>query len=186
MRQATRRQGDWDLDAVDRIIEQWREVRPDLDPSAKGITGRIIRMSAFFQEAFRAAFEPLGIGEGDYGVLVVLRRSGHPFELTPSELARQRMMTSGGMTAALDRLERRGLLARAPNPADRRGTLIRLTDAGLEVTEDAMARHTEVEHTLVASLSPAERATLIDLLRRLLLDVEPGASRAATRSADGP
>ena len=184
MRQATLRQGEAEQDAVDQIVEQWRVARPDLDPSAKGITGRIIRMSAIFQDAFRAAFEPLGIGEGDYGVLVVLRRSGHPFELTPSELARQRMMTSGGMTAALDRLERRGLLARAPNPADRRGTLIRLTDAGLEVIEDAMARHTEVEHTLVASLSPAQRATLVDLLRRLLLDVEPGTSRAPTTSAE--
>jgi aminoglycoside phosphotransferase len=108
-------------DAVDVIVEQWRRERPDLDPSAKEITGRIIRLASLFQQANADAFEPLGLNEGDYGVLAPLRRAGVPHELTPTELARHRMMTSGGMTAALDRLERKGFVARVPNPAGRRG-----------------------------------------------------------------
>src|SRR5687767_13454154 len=88
-------------DAVDAIVEQWRRERPDLDPSAKDLTGRIIRLASLFQQAYSETFEPLGLNDGDYGVLAPLRRAGAPHQLTPTELAKHRMMTSGGMTAAL-------------------------------------------------------------------------------------
>jgi len=159
-------------DAVDAIVSQWRTERPDLDPTAKGITGRVVRLASIFQQSFGEAFAPLGINEGDYGVLAALRRAGAPFELTPTELARQRMMTSGGMTAALDRLERKGLLERAPNPNDRRGSLVRLTASGRATVDVAMERHAEVERELVASLSAGERERLTDLLRTLLVAVD--------------
>jgi DNA-binding MarR family transcriptional regulator len=161
-------------DAVDEIIAQWRRERPELDASAKEVAGRIIRLTGLFQQAYGEAFAPLGITEGEYGILAPLRRAGEPFELTPTELARQRMMTSGGMTAAIDRLERKGLVARSPNPADRRGSLVRLTDEGRRVIDEAMARHVDVEHRLVAVLSPADRDHLSALLRTLLLAVDGG------------
>jgi DNA-binding MarR family transcriptional regulator len=160
------------VDAVDEIIEQWRRERPDLDPSAKEITGRIIRLADLFQRTYAEAFRPLGINEADFGILSPLRRAGEPFELTPTELARHRMITSGGMTAAIDRVERRGLVSRTPNPSDRRGTLIRLTAEGLRVVEAAMERHADAEHRLVASLSPKDQATLRRLLKTLLADVD--------------
>ncbi|HEY3486399.1 MAG TPA: MarR family transcriptional regulator [Ilumatobacteraceae bacterium] len=157
---------------MDAIVAQWREQRPDLDPSAKEITGRIVRLAGIFQQAFAEAFGPLDLNESDYGVLAPLRRAGAPYELTPTELARQKMMTSGGMTAALDRLERKGLLVRVPNPADRRGSLVRLTDEGLAVMDRAMELHTEAEHALVAPLSSRDRARLRDLLATLLRAVD--------------
>jgi DNA-binding MarR family transcriptional regulator len=160
-------------DGVDGIVEQWRRERPDLDPSAKGVTGRVVRLAGLFQEAFGAAFSPLGINESDYGMLAPLRRAGAPYELTPTELARQRMLTSGGTTAAIDRLERKGLVARAPNPADRRGSLVRLTDDGRRVVDQAMALHSEVEHRLVAALGDQDRDRLAGLLRQLLVALEP-------------
>src|SRR5262245_13110674 len=122
-------------DAVDAIVEQWRAERPDLDPSAKEVTGRVIRLAGIFQDAYGEAFAPLGIGESEYGILAALRRAGAPYRLTPTELARHRMMTSGGMTALLDRVERKGFVARSPNPADRRGSLVGLTDEGLRVID---------------------------------------------------
>src|SRR5688572_33180190 len=91
-------------DAVDEIVAQWHEQRPDLDPSAKEITGRVVRLASIFQQAFADAFAPLGLNESDYGVLAPLRRAGPPYELTPTELARHKMMTSGGMTAAVDQI----------------------------------------------------------------------------------
>jgi hypothetical protein len=95
-------------DAVDVIVEEWRRERPDLDSSPKHVTGRIVRLASLFQQAYGDTFGPLGLNEGDYGVLAPLRRrAGAPHELTPTELAKHRMMTSGGMTAALDRLEKR-------------------------------------------------------------------------------
>jgi DNA-binding MarR family transcriptional regulator len=165
-------QQDGSGDHVDEIVAQWRRERPDLDPAAKQVTGRVIRLAGLFQQAFGEAFAPLGITEGEYGILAPLRRAGAPFELTPSALARQRMMTSGGMTAAIDRLERRGLVARTPNPADRRGSLVRLTDAGRQVIDEGMARHVEVEHALVAGLARDDREQLVALLRTLLLAVD--------------
>ena len=160
-------------DAVDAIVAQWCRERPDLDVSAKHVTGRIVRLASLFQQAYGDAFEPLGLNSGDYGVLAPLRRAGEPYELTPTELAKQRMMTSGGMTAAIDRLERKGFVSRVPNPADRRGSLVRLTDAGRNVMDDAMEQHALVESRLVATLDESERAQLRNLLRKLLQAVDP-------------
>lgn len=131
-----------------------------------------MRLASLFQQSYAEAFEPLGLNEGDYGVLAPLRRSGAPFELTPTELARLRMMTSGGMTAALDRLERKGLIERVPNPADRRGSLVRLTETGRDIVDAAMTRHVAVEQQLLSGLDDDEQAQLIALLRKLLRRVD--------------
>ena len=159
-------------DAVDAVVEQWRRERPDLDPSAKEVTGRVVRLASLFQAAYLEAFAPVGLKQGDYGVLVALRRAGEPYRLTPTVLARGRMMTSGGMTPVIDRLERRGLVSRAPNPDDRRGSLVELTDAGREAVDEAMALLADAEQRLVAGLDDAERTELAALLRKLLLTVE--------------
>ena len=163
-------------DAVDAIVAQWRRERPDVDPSAKHITGRVIRLASLFQErfnrAYEAAFAKLGLNESDFGVLAPLRRAGEPFELTPTELARHRMITSGGMTAAIDKLERKGLVVRVPNPADRRGTLVRLTAEGRTLIDEAMVLHTDCEQRLVAPLGEDDARELQRILRRLLLATE--------------
>ena len=117
-------------------------------------------------------FEPLGLNDGDYGLLAALRRAGGSFQLTPTELARHMMMTSGGTTAAIDRLERKGFAVRVPNPADRRGSLVRLTDAGREVIDEAMTQHVQTEHRLVATLDEQEQAQLRILLHKLFSTVD--------------
>lgn len=161
-------------DAVDRIIEQWREQRPDLDPSAKAITGRITRLRTLISDALaEQAFAPHGLSGGDYGILAALRRSGAPFELTPTELTRGLMVTSGGMTSMLDRLERQGALERVPNPNDRRGVLVRLTKKGRRQVDAAMESHASAEHEIVSGLTAKEREQLGTLLRKLLLHLEP-------------
>jgi DNA-binding MarR family transcriptional regulator len=159
-------------DAVDVIVAEWHRERPDLDPSAKELTGRIIRLTSLFQQAYGETFAPLGLSEGDYGMLAPLRRAGAPYELTPTELAKHKMMTSGGMTAAIDRLERKGFVARLPNPADRRGSLVRLTEAGKDVIDQAMTLHVATEEGLVAPLDAGERIVLRRLLRKLLRDLD--------------
>jgi DNA-binding MarR family transcriptional regulator len=159
-------------DAVDAIVDAWHRERPDLDPSAKHVTGRIVRLAGLLQDAYARAFAPLGLNDGDYGLLATLRRAGAPFQLTPTDLARHRMMTSGGMTAAIDRLQRKGLVTRLPNPNDRRGNLVQLTDEGRALVDRAMVVHTAVEHELVAGLSAPEREQLQQLLRTLLLSLD--------------
>ncbi len=159
-------------DAVDTIVEQWRRERPELDPAAKHVTGRIIRLAALFQAVYAQAFAPLGLNEGDYGVLAALRRAGAPHRLTPTELARHQMMTSGGMTAAVDRLQRKGFVRRMANPDDRRGSLVELTDEGRSVVDRAMELQAEAERRLVGVLDGPERAALEQLLRKLLLTLD--------------
>lgn len=172
------RQGKSATDAVDAIVEQWATERPRLDTSAKHVTGRIVRLAALFQQAFGESSRTVGLENADFGILAPLRRAGVDNPLTPSELARRQMMTSGGMTAALDRLERRGLIAREPNPADRRGSLVRLTDEGRQAIEAAVDLQADVEKRLVEVLSSKEVDQLTGLLRRLLLAVDPdGAPR---------
>jgi DNA-binding MarR family transcriptional regulator len=175
MRQDTSDQGT-SGDAVDAIVDQWHRERPELDTSAKEITGRIVRISGLIQQAHAVAFAPLGINDADFGILVALRRVGAPYELTPTELARQRMMTSGGMTSAIDRVERKGLVTRAPNPADRRGSLVRLTEEGLTVVDAAMVRQVESERALVSSLPEEDRDRLVVILRAFLLALDPDQS----------
>jgi DNA-binding MarR family transcriptional regulator len=159
-------------DAVDRIIAQWAVERPELETDGKHVTGRVIRLASIFQqhfsESYREAFEPHGLNETDFGVLSPLRRAGEPYELTPTELARHRMITSGGMTAAIDRLERKGLIERRPNPADRRGSLVRLTGEGKAVIDRAMELHAETELRLIAPLDEEDRRQLTRILRQLL------------------
>ena len=161
-------------DAVDRIIAQWHRERPELDVSGKGITGRITRLRNLISDRFDAdAFKPHGLNGGDYGILAALRRVGAPHELTPTELTRHQMVTSGGMTAMLDRLERRGWIERVPNPNDRRGVLVRLTETGKGVVDAAMASHVETERALVTALSAREQEQLASLLRKLLRSLDP-------------
>lgn len=167
-----------DTDGVDAIVQQWLTERPDLDSSGKHVTGRIVRLAFLFQQVFerdkQRAFSEHGLKESDFGVLSPLRRVGEPFELTPTELARHKMITSGGMTAALDRLEAKGMIVRVPNPNDRRGSLVRLTERGREVIDASMELHAEVEQKLVAPLNEQERADLQRLLRKLLIATEQG------------
>lgn len=162
-----------DRDAIDAIVAEWASERPDLDTTAKQVTGRIIRLGSLYQQAFGTSSKTVGLDGADFGILAALRRAGADHPVTPTELARRRMMTSGGMTAALDRLERRELIERVPNPDDRRGSLVRLTDDGREAIERAVDLQVDVERHLVDPLSAREVDQLVGLLRRLLLAADP-------------
>ena len=159
-------------DTVDRILEQWAEERPDLDASPMGVFGRLSRAARVLDLSLSRTFERFGLQRGEFDVLATLRRSGEPYSLTPTELYRSTMRSSGAMTNRLDRLEGRGLVRRSPDPADRRGVLITLTEEGLDLVEEAVGAHVEGEERLLGSLSGEDRARLADLLRELLFSME--------------
>jgi DNA-binding MarR family transcriptional regulator len=153
---------------VDRIMAQWREARPDLDPSGKAVTGRVVRAAEFIARRNHAVFAPLGIRDGEYSALSALRRSGAPYELSPSQMSEHLMVTSGGLSLMLDRLERAGLVRRRPNEHDRRSVLVSLTDDGLQTINEAMTLHARVEQEIVSGLSARESTQLAQLLAKLL------------------
>jgi DNA-binding MarR family transcriptional regulator len=156
-------------DGVDRILEQWRSERPDLDASPIGVIGRISRLARELEQRLEPVYREHGLEPGWHDVLATLRRGGPPYRLRPTELTSALMLTSSGTTKRLDRLERAGLIARTPDPGDRRGTLITLTEAGRELIDAVTEAHLENERRLLASLGEAEQRRLGDLLRTLQL-----------------
>ena len=159
-------------DHVDRILGQWRQERPDLDPSPMGIVGRISRASRYLESGLATVFDRYGISGGEFDVLATLRRAGTPFRLSHGELARACMLSPSAMTNRLDRLEAAGLLLRTPDPKDRRGVLVVLTDDGRELVDTIVVEHIDNERALVAPLSRSDRKAIADALRRLLLAFE--------------
>jgi DNA-binding MarR family transcriptional regulator len=160
-------------DAVDRILEQWRGERPELDHSPIGVFGRVARLAPLLQREVDAELGRHGLTGPEYDVLATLRRAGAPFTLTPTELSRSMMISSGAMTYRLDQLEARGLLRRRPDPDDRRGVLVTLTPEGRRLVDDTVAAHLRNESRVLAALTPAERKSLAGLLRALLVTLEP-------------
>ena len=133
----------------------------------------------------RAVFAQEGLGDGDFDVLVTLRRHGAPYELTPGELGASTMVTSSAVTKRIDRLERAGLVTRTVSQADARSRRIRLTDAGFDLVNRLMGHHIANEQRLVSGLSERDRAQLAAILRRwgqsLEDDPELNASAALER-----
>jgi len=156
-------------DGVDLILEQWRRERPDLDHSPVGIVGRVSRLARELEQRLEPVYREHGLEPGWHDVLATLRRSGPPFALRPTDLTNASMLTSSGTTKRLDKLEQAGLIARSPDPADRRGTLITLTDAGRELIDALTEAHLENERRILAGLSEADQRRLADLLRKLQL-----------------
>jgi DNA-binding MarR family transcriptional regulator len=161
-----------DRDGVDTIIEQWRRARPDLDPSPIGVIGRISRLARELEQRLEPVYREHGLESGWHDVLATLRRGGPPFSMRPSDLTGTLMLTSSGTTKRLDRLEQAGLIARGPDPDDRRAILITLTEQGRELIDGVTAAHLQNERDLLAPLSDVEQRSLADLLRKLQLGLD--------------
>src|SRR3954469_19175161 len=162
-----------DRDGVDEILDQWRRERPDLDPSPIGVIGRISRLAREIEQELEVVYRGHGLEPGWHDVLATLRRYGPPYQLRPSEFSNALMLTSSGTTKRLDRLEQAGLITRAPDPEDRRGTLITLTAAGRRLIDAVTEAHLENERRLLGALTEAEQRRLADLLRKLQPGLPP-------------
>ncbi|CAM5592611.1 MarR family winged helix-turn-helix transcriptional regulator [Streptomyces canus] len=155
-------------DAVDTIIDQWAAVRPDLDTRAMEVFGRIYRLSRAMGDRAEKAYAPYGISRGEFDVLATLRRAGEPYTLSPRQLSSTLMLTTGGMTGRLDKLERAALLRRSPDPHDRRGLQVTLTEKGLNVIDDAVGAGLAAQTAALSTLDDEQADQLASLLRELL------------------
>ncbi|KVA16053.1 MarR family winged helix-turn-helix transcriptional regulator [Burkholderia ubonensis] len=165
------------VDHVDRVVAQWRDERPGLDVTSMEIFGRLARLAKHCEKARTEALSPFGFKEGEFDVLATLRRAGKPYELSPTQLYRSLMITSGAITNRLMRLEQAGLVERVPNPQDGRGLAVRLTPDGLALIDRAVAVHVETQDLLLGGLNRDERAALAALLKTALLAL-PGEALA--------
>ncbi len=164
-------------DDVDRFIELWGRERPDLDVRPLGIVNRISLLAKHLEARDKRVLSHLELPPWAYEVIVALRRQGEPYQLSPTKLRQTTLLSSGAMTARLDRLEGRGLVKRSLSSEDRRSFVVTLTPAGRELADAAVAARTAEIEAVVDSLSPDEREDLASLLRKLLLSLSPPADR---------
>ncbi|WP_226913517.1 MarR family winged helix-turn-helix transcriptional regulator [Gephyromycinifex aptenodytis] len=160
-------------DEVDRIVAAWTREWPDVDSEPLQVLSRVSRLARHLERARATSFNAHDLDGWEFDVLSALRRAGQPYELSPGALVQQTLSTSGTMTNRIDRLQRRGLVERRPDPADRRSVKVRLLPPGAEVVDAALADLLAREQAMLGELGHEERKVLATLLRRLLLPLEP-------------
>lgn len=159
-------------DYTDRLLTKWDSARPDIGVGALQVTARLARIGPLLARRQEAVFDRFGLSRGEVGMLSALRVAGPPHRLSPTRLGQGLMLSSAGVTSRLDRLERRGLVERHPDPDDRRGVIVELTASGLEVVDAAVEANTVNDRQLMDRFDPQEIETLAVLLRKLLGGLE--------------
>ncbi len=159
-------------DFTDRLIDRWSAIRPDLGVGGLQVTARLARIGRHVALREEEVFSRFGLNRGEVGVLSALRIVGPPHRLSPTRLGKGLMLSSAGITSRLDRLERRGLVTRLPDPDDRRGVIVELTERGLELVDAAVGANTASEQQLLSTLDPQELGELEALLRKILAGLE--------------
>lgn len=156
-------------DHVDGLVAQWQAERPELNFGPMAIVGRLSRLASDVQVEVEKNLARFGLQGGRFDVLAALRRQGPPFVLKPTDLGDQMLLTSGAVTHRLDVLEEAGWIRRSPDPEDRRGTLVALTERGQKLVDEALVSHLETEARWLGALEDDDRRALADALRRASL-----------------
>jgi DNA-binding MarR family transcriptional regulator len=138
-------------DSVDDILDDWARERPDLDFTPVGVITRLGRVRSHVARQLAAVFADHGLTPADFRVLVNLRRSGAPYRMPQARLMEALGLTSGTVSVRLDRLTKAGTVAREPDPEDRRGSLIRLTEDGLRLFDALAPEHLANEDRLLSA-----------------------------------
>jgi DNA-binding MarR family transcriptional regulator len=159
-------------DSIETFINQWKKERPDLDPWPVGILGRTQRISVHLQARAAKWLSPLGLTWDSFSLLLALRRSGEPYELRPTDIYRESLLSSGAITNRIDKVEKKGWVKRYDSPNDRRGVVVRLTPAGRAVADKAIEIHLRELADQLSKISKKERQMLLELLKKLLGSLE--------------
>lgn len=156
------------MDHIDKIVAQWNAERPDLDVEPMELIGRFVRIANHLREGMNRTYVKFGLNSASFDVLATLRRSGAPYALSPGDLLKTTMVTSGTMTNRIDQLVKSGLVARIKNKNDARSFVISLTPKGFDLIDAVVSEHVETQHELVASLPPKARTALNKILIQVM------------------
>jgi DNA-binding MarR family transcriptional regulator len=172
-------------DWVDRYIAGFLREYPEIDSEVEGIVDRICKLNKYLVNTLEDTVASHGLVHAEYKLLLQLRAEGSEQGLSAGELSRALVMSSGGMTNLLDRLEGDGLIRRGNDPSDRRSVLITLTPKGRKAIDRAVTAEAAREADLLERLSPGERKELNDLLRRVMHGFEERSGPPPRRTLDG-
>jgi len=163
------------LDHVEQRRRQWSRELPDVDTVGMAVLGRLRWITLQVRPAIEAVFARHGLDSGEFDVVATLLRCGPPYRLRPTELFKSLMISSGGLTDRLARLEAAGLVRRIASDADARSLLVELTTSGRKRAEAAFREDMALEKQLLNGLTSDERAVLGRLLAKLGVQVAQGA-----------
>ncbi|WP_372755206.1 MarR family winged helix-turn-helix transcriptional regulator [Labilibaculum sp.] len=155
-------------DIIDVLIADWNKERPELDLEAMHIVGRILKLNKILEKRTNKVLKSSAIHYTDLDVLATLRRSGEPYLLAPKQLMKSVLITSGAMTALLDRLKNLELIYRAPDSKDGRIKLVGLTEKGLDVIDETIVLRFNEAKAVVQGLNENDNKELGALLKKLL------------------
>lgn len=157
-------------DAVDAIIEQWTEERPEVteDLWPVQLFGRVQRLAVTVEKSVKSCAARHGLDPGEFDVLTTLQRSGPPYALTAGTFLKASMVSSGTITNRIDKMESKGLVERVRDGGDRRTVRIHLTEHGHEVTRAVFADHLANYARLLADVDPAVVEKSAGALRSVL------------------
>jgi DNA-binding MarR family transcriptional regulator len=172
-------------DAVDGKLQTWARELPDLDLATEGIVARIQHLEKRLKRSMEETLAEFRLNYGEWVVLGALRSAGPPYRRSAGALARVLDLTSGAMTNRLDRMEAAGLVRRVPDPDDRRGVQIEITEAGRSLWEDAVGVQAQKEQLVASALSAKEKQQLNQLLRRIVLAFEEAEERPVREADEG-
>jgi DNA-binding MarR family transcriptional regulator len=159
---------------------EWARERPDLDFSPLAVIYRLGRVRRLLEQRMAEVYTRHGLTAADFLVVVTLRRAGHPYRMPQARLMDVLSLTSGTVSLRLQRLTEAGVVIREPDLDDRRGSLIRLSDEGLRLFDAIAPEHLANEERLLSALGQDQRAVLADLLRHLLVSLEPARPSASS------
>lgn len=168
-------------DLVDLILDQWSRTDPDLNVASIAVLGRLHRGDQRYQGLVNDHLARFDLTAAAFDVLASLRRSGPKQRRTAGQLAEQGLVTSGGITQRIDRLEKDGLVRRVRDEADRRKVYVQLTPKGRKVIDKILAIHFEEQELMLEGITRSERTQLADLLGRLEVSLETYERRRSER-----
>ncbi|MEV0702295.1 MarR family transcriptional regulator [Saccharopolyspora sp. NPDC050389] len=166
-------------DAVDFMLEEWRREVPDVDASGMAVFGRLHRAYHRYQDQLNRIFHSFDLTMAGFSILASLRRAGSPYRRTAGELADAALVTTGGITQRVDKLEAAGLVRRERDAGDRRTVHVQLTEEGLAFTDKVTEAHFANEREMLSGLSATEQERLADLLSRLEGSLDHAVARRA-------
>lgn len=158
-------------DLIGAIIEDWQQYDANLKTQGTEVVGRLVRLASLINRQVDENLAQYDLQVGEFDVLAaLLRNTAH--QLTPSQLQTVILISSGGLSNRINRLEKRGWIERLPDDNDKRGVIVSLTASGKDLITRALQSHLDLENALVAHLTPATQGQMATLLHDWLKQLE--------------